>query len=325
MASQPAAVRHAVLGPGGIGGLIGGLLARAGRDVIFVVRPGQAASYPRSVHVESVIYGEFDADVQVTERLSSPVDVLWVTCKATQLENAIPAVPPETAAGAAVVPLLNGLDHVAVLRRAYGDGSVIVGMIRTESTRVAPGRFVHGGWHVPDVPDEDTEATAPLELAANHAAPALVQRVTAELMTAGIRHQVRAEENQVVWQKLAVVAPYALATTAVAGSIGMVRADPEVLAHLREAAAETVDVALALGVKMDRDDTLAALDRYPDSMRVSMERDLAAGRELELANIADPVIREGRACGIDMSSMEWLLQRARARAGTQSGAQSAAS
>jgi 2-dehydropantoate 2-reductase len=216
-----------------------------------------------------------------------------------------------------VVPLLNGLDHIAVLRHAYGAEAVIVGMIRTESTRVAPGRIVHGGWHVPDVTDgEDSTALAPVELAAGQAAPALAEMVAAELRAAGIRTQVRADENQVVWQKLAVVAPYALATTAVAGPIGMVRSDPEVLAHLRSAAAETVDAAIALGVDLDREETLAALDRFPDSMRVSMERDLAAGRELELANVADPVIREGRAYGFKMTSMEWLLQRARARAET---------
>jgi 2-dehydropantoate 2-reductase len=307
-------VTHAVLGPGGIGGLIGGLLARAGRDVTFIVRPGQAASYPRSVHVESVIYGEFDAAIQVTEQLGVPVDVLWVTCKATQLQQAIGAAPPDQVAGAAVVPLLNGLDHIAFLRRAYGDDSVLVGMIRTESTRVAPGRIVHGGWHVPDVTDEDdTETTAPLELAGNEAAPRLVSTVADELTAAGIRHRVRADENRVIWEKLTVVAPYALATTAVAGSIGTVRANADVLAHLRSAARETIDVAAALGVRLDRDELLAALDRYPDSMRVSMERDLAAGRELELANVAYPVIREGRALGLDMTSMEWLLERARAQ------------
>lgn len=267
-------MKHAVLGPGGIGGLIGGLLARAGRDVTFVVRPGQASSHPHSVHVDSAIYGTFEAPIRVTERLDGPVDVLWVTCKATQLEQAIGRVPAAAVTGAAVVPLLNGLDHIAVLRQAYGAEAVIVGMIRTESTRVAPGRIVHGGWHVPDVTDgEDSTALAPVELAGGQADPALAEMVAAELRAAGIRCQVRADENQVVWQKLAVVAPYALATTAVAGTIGMVRSDPEVLAHLRSAAAETVDAAIALGIDLDREETLAALDRFPDSMRVSMERD----------------------------------------------------
>lgn len=265
-------MKHAVLGPGGVGGLVGGLLARAGREVIFVVRPGQAASYPRSVHVDSVVFGEFDAEIAVTEQLDAPVDVLWVTCKATQLETAIAAAPKRAVAGSAVVSLLNGLDHVAILRNAYGAESVIVGMIRTESARVAPGRIVHDGWHVSDAADEDPMATAPLELAVNISAPKLAETVAAELKAAGIRCQVRADENRVIWQKLAVVAPSALATTAVAGSIGMVRSDVEVLAHFRRAAAETLDVAVALGVDLDRDDVLAALDRYPDSMRVSMER-----------------------------------------------------
>lgn len=305
---------HAVLGPGGIGGLVGGLLARAGRDVTFVVRPGQAAAYPLAVHVESAIYGEFDADVRVTETLDKPVDVLWVTCKATQLAQALAAAPAAQVDGAIVVPLLNGLDHVAAVRREYGAAAIVVGMMRTESTRVAPGRIKHGGWHVPDADERDTQATAPMELAENPAAPVIAGLVAAEARAAGIRCQVRATENQVIWEKLVVVAPYALATTAVAGSIGVVRSKPDVLAHLRRAAGETIDVATALGVELDRGKLLAALDLYPDSMRVSMERDLAAGRELELANVADPVIREGRAHGLDMTSMAWLLDRARAQA-----------
>ena len=305
---------HAILGPGGIGGLVGALLARNGQDVTFIVRPGQAVAYPPAVHVESAVYGEFDAKIQVTEQLTQSVDVLWVTCKATQLDQAIAAASASAAAGATVVPLLNGLDHIAILRRAYGDDAVIVGMMRTESTRVSPGRIVHGGWHVPDAPEDDTHATAPLELAQNSAGPELVSNVASQIRAAGIRCHVRASENQVIWEKLAVVAPYALATTAVAGSIGMVRANPDVLAHLRLAASETIDAAAAMGVQLDRAKLIAALDQYPDSMRVSMERDLSAGRELELANVADPVIREGRARGLQMTSMAWLLERARAQA-----------
>jgi 2-dehydropantoate 2-reductase len=306
--------RHAILGPGGIGGLVGGLLARDGHDVTFIVRPGQAAAYPSAVHVESAVYGEFDAKISVTEQLGQPVDVLWVTCKATQLDAAIGAAPAAVTPGVTVVPLLNGLDHIAILRRAYGDDAVVVGMMRTESTRVAPGRIAHGGWHVPDAPQEDTAATAPLELARNPAAPERADQVASQIRAAGIRCHVRATENQVIWEKLAVVAPYALATTAVAGSIGVVRAHPDVLAHLRLAAGETIDAAAALGVPLDRAKLMAALEEYPDSMRVSMERDLAAGRDLEMANVADPVIREGRARGLPMTSMAWLLERARAQA-----------
>jgi 2-dehydropantoate 2-reductase len=126
-------------------------------------------------------------------------------------------------------------------------------------------------------------------------------------------------ENQVVWQKLAIVAPYALATTAVAGSIGVVRANKEVLDHLRIAAGEAVDVAAAMGVDLNKTKVMDTLERYPDAMRVSMERDLAAGRDLEIANVADPIIREGERKGVSVASLRWLRDRAVAQAAARKG------
>ena len=86
-------MKYAVLGPGGIGGLLAGLLARAGHEVVVVVRQGASASYPDHIHVESTVYGTFDAPVRNTEHLAEPVDVLLVTCKATHLGSGDPVRP----------------------------------------------------------------------------------------------------------------------------------------------------------------------------------------------------------------------------------------
>ncbi len=86
-------MKYAVLGPGGIGGLLAGLLARAGHEVVVVVREGPGESYPDHVHVESQVYGTFDAGVRHTEHLGEHVDVLLVTCKATHLAAAIKSAP----------------------------------------------------------------------------------------------------------------------------------------------------------------------------------------------------------------------------------------
>jgi len=40
-------MRHAVLGAGGVGGLVGGALAKAGHPVTLLVRPGRRDHYPR--------------------------------------------------------------------------------------------------------------------------------------------------------------------------------------------------------------------------------------------------------------------------------------
>ncbi|MGB8733244.1 MAG: 2-dehydropantoate 2-reductase N-terminal domain-containing protein, partial [Candidatus Sulfotelmatobacter sp.] len=110
-------MRHAILGAGGVGGLVGACLARAGASVTLVVRPETLERYPKQLRLESP-FGNFGVDVTVAAEVS-PVDVLWLTVKATQLEPALTALQnPESVT--AIVPLLNGIDHVALLRARYG-------------------------------------------------------------------------------------------------------------------------------------------------------------------------------------------------------------
>ena len=47
------ALRHAILGVGGVGGLIGACLAHVGDSVTLVVRPEALASYPEQLQLES--------------------------------------------------------------------------------------------------------------------------------------------------------------------------------------------------------------------------------------------------------------------------------
>jgi 2-dehydropantoate 2-reductase len=192
----------------------------------------------------------------------------------------------------------------------------VPGAIRTESTRVAPGHIIHRGWHV--LPADNASPVAmvpsePMQLAADGARSDEVGRLAEHVRSAGIGCQLWPDEGQVVWQKLAILAPYALATTVVGGSIGLVRADDTVLSHLRRATDETVRVANALGVQLELATVMETLERYPDAMRVSMERDFTSGGDLEIANIADPIVREGHSHHISVESMEWLRERALSR------------
>jgi 2-dehydropantoate 2-reductase len=79
-------MRHAVLGAGGVGGLVGGALARAGYPVTLLVRPERRDHYPERMTVESEALGAFEAPVRIAERLDEPFDVVWITVKAMALE-----------------------------------------------------------------------------------------------------------------------------------------------------------------------------------------------------------------------------------------------
>ena len=108
-----------------MGGLIGACLAHAGDAVTMVVRPGTLEQYPGEVKLESQLLGSFSAPVQKAAQ-APPADVLWIAVKAPQLEAALKSVPRADSAGA-VVPLLNGIDHVALLRGRFGHDRVVPG------------------------------------------------------------------------------------------------------------------------------------------------------------------------------------------------------
>ena len=112
-------MHHAILGAGGVGGLIGVALAKSGESVTLVLRPEALKDYPAELSLESPL-GSFSVPVDRAASAAAPYDVLWITVKATQLESALRSVTVAPEQLGAVVPLLNGMDHVALLRARFG-------------------------------------------------------------------------------------------------------------------------------------------------------------------------------------------------------------
>jgi len=289
-------MRHAILGAGGVGLLIGGALAQAGKPVLLILRPAAMEEYPGGIHVESVVLGEFDVDVPASTRLDRPVDVLWVTVKAPQLEDALRVASPAVAPDAVVVPLLNGVDHMTRLRDVYGD-LVIPGAIRMESERVGPGHVIQASPFV---------AT---DLGPSAAMRSRAEGIAAEFYDAGLACTVRDGEAEVLWGKLALLAPFALGTSSVLEPIGPALDDPHMRALMCSAVREVCAVAETEGAPLDPEVFIGALLGMPHDMRSSMQKDISAGREPELDAIAGPVLRRGRERGIGTAAVEELARR----------------
>ncbi|MER5373354.1 2-dehydropantoate 2-reductase [Streptomyces sp. NPDC002553] len=279
----------AVLGPGGVGGLIGALLARAGHRVVCLAGEQTVAVLRQDgLRVDSDQYGEFTTAVEADTELREPVDAVFVTVKQTMLAEALDRIPVDmVGAGTVVVPLLNGLDHIAVLRGRLPSARVVAGTIRVEATRVAPGRVTH------------TSPFANLELAAP------VEDFAEILRQTGLGVILREDEGAMLWDKLAFLAPFALLTTRHQADVGAVRDRhrAELLTVLNEVAA----VARAAGTSVSAEGLLSFFDRVPGTMKSSMQRDAEAGRPLELDAIGGAVLRAGVAHGIATPATARLL------------------
>ena len=286
----------AVLGPGGVGGFVAGALARAGADVTVVAREPTAEAIARAgIEVDSVRLGEWTAHPRAVAMLEPPgPDVLVVATKAPALEPALRRVRADPGL---VVPLLNGVEHLAALRERFGDRAV-AGSIRIGAERVGPGRIVH------------TSPFARIELAPPGEG---VNAFVNLLRTAEVPAKVLEREADVLWSKLVRLNALACTTAAAGAPIGEVRAHPAWRVRLEGAVDETTAVAAAEGADVDPAATLAELRELGADHTSSLQRDLAAGREHELDAIPGAVLRAGARHGIEMPAVTELVELIRER------------
>jgi len=281
--------------------LLAGLLDRAGSEVIVVARDSTAAVIAEhGVQVRSVTFGEFVAHPRAVALLQEPVDALIVATKAAGLEPALERIAVEPTV---VLPLLNGLDHIAVLRQRFPAGSVLAGSIRVEADRPQPGVVVH---------------TSPFLLVSMASGEAAVrpgmQALADALSDAEVPVRVGDSEAQVMWSKLVRLNALACTTSAYNKLLGEIRSTPALRADLVGAIEEACAVGKAEGAyDVDPASAIGELERAHDTLGSSMQRDIAAGREPELDAIPGSVLRAAARHRLACPTIERLVTMIAAR------------
>lgn len=295
------ALRHAILGAGGVGGVMAAFLAHMGESVTLIVRPESVANYPSEIQLESA-FANFRVPIAHDTKVP-PVDVLWITVKATQLDAALAAIPkPDTAQ--AIIPLLNGIDHLAVLRAKYGEQRVIPATIAGEMERITAGHFVH--------------RTPFLVLNLASSGRKLLGHSIDGLQKMGLQCRFIDDEPTLMWGKIVFLAPIALATTAADLPVGGVCNDPGWRSIWASCVREACAVATAEGAKADPDAVLERMSKSPAAMRSSMQKDVERGNPPELDAIAGPILRGGVRHGIPTPATEKLAAAVEQRASVRS-------
>jgi 2-dehydropantoate 2-reductase len=309
----------AVLGPGGVGGFLAAALARGGLapasgahaaqptpTVTVIAREETARLIMRDgIAVSSAVLGEFVARPRAATTLDEPVDVLFVTTKAPVLERALQRV---RATPGLVVPLLNGVEHMDELRRRFGAAHVAAGAIRIESERISRRSPPAVAQTSPQVSVE----LAADDLEAARKVPAVIQLLT----KAGIPASIGRSEEQVLWSKLVRLCALSATTAAFDQPLGAIRREPVWRDALVRCVREGAAVANAEGALVDAEATLAELRAAHDTLRSSMQRDIAAGRDTELDSIQGAVLRAAARLGIPCPTIRALTARIARRAGT---------
>jgi 2-dehydropantoate 2-reductase len=297
-------MRIAVVGAGGVGGLLGGLLARAGHEVRVVARGPHAEAIRREgIRVDSPL-GRFVAPVAaVSDDPGSlgPADAVLVCVKAWQVAEVAPRLAPLVASGGVAVPLQNGVESAGRLAAALGEERVAGGLLAVLAWIDGPGSVKHVG--APPrvkIGERGTAGGRP---------SGRLDALAAALRSAGAECEVVGDVERATWEKFLLIEPWGAVSAAARAPLGVVRTVPESRALLVAAMEELARVARARRVGVSEDAvarTLAWLDGAPAEATASMQRDLGAGRPSELLDQTGSLIRLAREAGVPVPVHETL-------------------
>ena len=283
----------AVVGAGAVGGLLTVLLHRAGVEVVAVARPETArAIAAEGLTIRSRQFGDGVSRITAVTEIPDGANVIFAT-KAFALPTATGSLAD--ARPAEVISLLNGIEHLAILK---GDapGALVAGAsVAVESTRLSPTLIEHRSPFL--------RLTVP-----GHAAES---SIVAAWRAAGLDVTVGGTDHEVLWTKLRFLAPMALLTSYWRLPIGAALERDTVLTT--SVLTEVAQVASLDGVPTDAGQLARAVVALPPLMRSSLQNDLEAGQRSELDAIGGALARRGRVLGADTATLDWLVADLSAR------------
>ncbi len=284
-------MRILCLGAGALGGYFGGRLAQAGADVSFLVRPGRQAQLAAEGLVIESPFGHARLPIRTLTQAEPGFDIVFLTCKAYDLDSAIEAIRPAMRPGTAVLPVLNGLAHIARLQQEFGPEQVLGGLAKIQATLTPAGVVKQlNDWRWLTFGELDGSASPRTQALASLAA-------RAEGMAAEAVPDIMAR----MWEKLVHLGTSALGTVLMRANTGEIARAPGGVALMHRLLERNAAIAAANGhpVRPGFIEDFRRLFADPaGAYAASMLRDLEAGGRIEADHILGFLLEAARAAGV---------------------------
>ncbi len=303
---SPNCLKVAVMGAGAVGCYFGGMLARAGHEVLLIARPQHVQAIARDgLRMQTT---RFDEQVRLAAS-SEPAAVqgagLVLFCvKSTDTESAGAAIRPHLRADALVLCLQNGVDNAGRLRGVLPDHAVAAAVVYVATEMAGPGHVRHHGRG--DLVIEPATAS---------------DAVAQALVAAGVPTEISGNVRGALWAKLILNCAYNAVSAIAQLPYGRTVQGEGVRDVMRDVVAECLAVAQAEGVQV-AGDVHAAVDKLAGSMPAqssSTAQDLARGKRTEIDYLNGLIVQHGEALGVATPANRVLWALVKLLEGKQAG------
>ena len=295
-------MRFLIIGAGALGGYYGGMLQEGGADVTFLVRPRRAAQLAERGLVIKTPEKRFLAPVKtvLADALGGPYDVVLLVCKAYDLDSAIVDFAPAVAPNGVVLPLLNGLNHIAVLGERLGAARVLGGVTLFSVVRSAEGDI--------SVPGHGHQQTLFGELNGEHSPRC--EAIRTALAAGGVASTISDNILAEMWAKFSGFAGATAVSVLTRARAGEVAAAPAGAAFVLAALDETARITAAEGFSQPaaiRELYIRVFSQIGSDGAPSMLFDIEAGRPTEAEHIFGDLVRRADQFGVEVPILRAAL------------------
>jgi 2-dehydropantoate 2-reductase len=291
-------MRILVVGAGAIGGYFGGRMLAAGRDVTFLVRPKRAAELASAGLVIKSPNGDVtlkNPPAVQADKLAEKFDVVLLSCKAFDLDDAIKSFAPAVGPQTSIIPLLNGMRHLDLLDGKFVRERVLGGLCAIAVTLNEHREVIH------------LQPMQSLNFGERDGKISDRVRAIAEVFAAGKFGSVASEHIiQEMWEKWVFLASLAAATCLMRASVGTILASPGGKDFLLGMLDESCAIATAEGHAprapfLERTRGMFTAEGSP--MTASMFRDIKAGAAVEADHVIGDLIARGDAAKVPVPKL----------------------
>jgi len=277
-------MKIAVMGAGAVGCYYGGMLARAGHEVVLI---------GRAQHVEAILRDgllletqSFTAHVPLAASTDASAvagaELVLCCVKSTDTTDAAAAMGPHLAADATILSLQNGVDNAERLQYLLQrEVAPVVVYVATEMA--GPGHVRHHG-------------RGELVIGPSPVSSGLAQTFTA----AGVPVEISDNVSGALWAKLILNCAYNALSAITQMPYGRLVQGSGVEAVMHDIVEECLAVAAAEGISIPGDihDAIRRIGRTMQGQLSSTAQDLARHKPSEIDHLNGHIVRRGEALGI---------------------------
>ena len=288
----------AVIGLGGVGGMIASMLASHGKQITVVARGERAAAIRKNgLVLHSDLKGEIQAMpaelVEDASELKDP-ELIFICVKNYSLEEVCTSLYPVVNEKTIIVPVMNGVDPGDRIRVMLPKCTVVDSLIYIIG-------YANADYSV-------TQEGQPLriEIGKNHPTQKeaiAVKQVEKVMREADLNVHVTEDIICGIWQKYILNCAYNVATAAHDKTVGELRNDPQLSREYEALVWEAYNVGKRMGVALKPEHAEHVIWRfyheYPDSATSSMHRDFRAKHPAELETFSGYIVKQAMRLGVD--------------------------